>query len=226
MKLVILAGGKGTRLSEYTKKIPKPMVPIKKKPILCHIIDHYRKYAVKDVIIATGYKHKIIQNYFKKNIYNDMNIRIVNTGLNTLTGLRVKKLQKFFLKGENFYLTYGDGVSNVNINKLLKFHIKHKKIATLTAVRPPARFGEVEIKKSKIITFEEKPQLTRGWINGGFFVFNYKLFSFLNNKNSMLERGAIQKIINKKNFMAYQHNGFWMCMDTSRDKELLEKIIK
>lgn len=226
MKLVILAGGKGTRLSEYTKKIPKPMVTIKKKPILCHIIDHYRSYGVKEVIIATGYKHRVIKNYFKKNIYSDVNIRIVNTGLNTLTGLRVKKLQKFFLRGENFYLTYGDGVSNVNINKLLKFHIKHKKIATLTAVRPPARFGEIEIKKKIIVTFEEKPQLTRGWINGGYFVFNYKLFSFLNNKNSMLERGAIQKIINKKNFMAYQHNGFWMCMDTSRDKELLEKIIK
>ncbi len=226
MKLVILAGGKGTRLSEYTKRIPKPMVIIKKKPILCHIIDHYLSYGVKEVIIATGYKHKVIKNYFKKNIYNDVNIKIVNTGLNTLTGLRVKKLQKFFLKGENFYLTYGDGVSNVNINKLLKFHIKHKKIATLTAVRPPARFGEVEIKKKVIITFQEKPQLTRGRINGGFFVFNYKLFSFLNNKNSMLERGAIQKIIDKKNFMAYEHNGFWMCMDTSRDKELLEKIIK
>ena len=226
MKLVILAGGKGTRLSEYTKKIPKPMVTIKKKPILCHIIDHYRSYGVKEVIIATGYKHRVIKNYFKKNIYSDVNIRIVNTGLNTLTGLRVKKLQKFFLRGENFYLTYGDGVSNVNINKLLKFHIKHKKIATLTAVRPPARFGEIEIKKKIIVTFEEKPQLTRGWINGGYFVFNYKLFSFLNNKNSMLERGAIQKIINKKNFMAYEHNGFWMCMDTSRDKELLEKIIK
>ena len=194
--------------------------------VICHIIDHYRSYGVKEVIIATGYKHRVIKNYFKKNIYSDVNIRIVNTGLNTLTGLRVKKLQKFFLRGENFYLTYGDGVSNVNINKLLKFHIKHKKIATLTAVRPPARFGEIEIKKKIIVTFEEKPQLTRGWINGGYFVFNYKLFSFLNNKNSMLERGAIQKIIDKKNFMAYEHNGFWMCMDTSRDKELLEKIIK
>ena len=153
MKLVILAGGKGTRLSEYTKKIPKPMVTIKKKPILCHIIDHYRSYGVKEVIIATGYKHRVIKNYFKKNIYSDVNIRIVNTGLNTLTGLRVKKLQKFFLRGENFYLTYGDGVSNVNINKLLKFHIKHKKIATLTAVRPPARFGEIEIKKKNYCNF-------------------------------------------------------------------------
>lgn len=226
MKLVILAGGKGTRISEYTKTIPKPMVKINGKPIIKRIIDHYYNYGVKDVIIATGYKHKVIKNYFKKNFYKDLNVKIVNTGLNTLTGLRIKKLKKFFLKNENFFVTYGDGLSDINIKKSLNFHKKHGKIATLTAVHPPARFGEIKIKKKQIIEFDEKPQLTKGRINGGFFIFNSKIFDLLSNKNVMLEREPIQKIISKKSLMAYEHNGFWMCMDTLRDKLLLEKILK
>ena len=227
MKLVILAGGKGTRLSEYTKSIPKPMVLIKKKPIITHIINHYYKFGVREVIIASGYKHRIIKNYFKENIiHKDLKIKVVNTGLNTLTGLRIKKLKFLFSKKENFFLTYGDGVSDIDLKKLLSFHLKHKKIATLTAVHPPARFGELKIKNSKIIEFNEKPQLTGGWINGGFFIFNYKIFNVLSNKNIMLEREPIQKIISKKNAMAFKHNGFWMCMDTARDKTLLEKILK
>jgi glucose-1-phosphate cytidylyltransferase len=227
MKLIILAGGRGTRLMEYTKTIPKPMVPIKKKPIITYIINHYYKFGVREVIIAAGYKYTIIKKFFEKNnIYNDLKIKVINTGLNTLTGLRIKKLKFLFSKKENFFLTYGDGICDVDLNKLLHFHLKHKKIATLTAVHPPARFGELKIKNSKIIEFNEKPQLRSGWINGGFFIFNYKIFNFLNNKNVMLERDPVQKIINKKNFMAYKHNGFWMCMDTVRDKLLLEKIIK
>ena len=226
MKLVILAGGKGSRLSEYTKTIPKPMVTIKKKPIIRYIIEHFYKYGVREVIIASGYKHKIIQKYFKKTeIFKDLNVKVVNTGLNTLTGLRIKKLEKFFLKEENFFLTYGDGISNINLDKLYKFHLKHKKIATLTAVHPPARFGELKIKKGKVIKFEEKPQLIKGWINGGFFVFNFKIFKFLTKKNVMLERDPIQRIIKNNNFMAYQHKDFWMCMDTARDRAILEKII-
>ena len=227
MKLIILAGGRGTRLTEYTKTIPKPMVPIKKKPIITYIINHYYKFGVREVIIAAGYKYTFIKKFFEKNnIYNDLKIKVINTGLNTLTGLRIKKLKFLFSKKENFFLTYGDGICDVDLNKLLNFHLKHKKIATLTAVHPPARFGELKIKNSKIIEFNEKPQLTNGWINGGFFIFNYKIFNFLNNKNVMLERDPVKKIINKKNFMAYKHNGFWMCMDTVRDKVLLEKIIK
>jgi glucose-1-phosphate cytidylyltransferase len=140
--------------------------------------------------------------------------------------LRIKKLKFLFSKKENFFLTYGDGICDVDLNKLLNFHLKHKKIATLTAVHPPARFGELKIKNSRIIEFNEKPQLTHGWINGGFFIFNYKIFNFLNKKNVMLEMDPVQKIIKKKNFMAFKHNGFWMCMDTVRDKLLLEKIIK
>ena len=226
MKLVILAGGKGSRLSEYTKTIPKPMVTIKKKPNIRYIIEHFYKYGVREVIIASGYKHKIIQKYFKKTeIFKDLNVKVVNTGLNTLTGLRIKKLEKFFLKEENFFLTYGDGISNINLDKLYKFHLKHKKIATLTAVHPPARFGELKIKKGKVIKFEEKPQLIKGWINGGFFVFNFKIFKFLTKKNVMLERDPIQRVIKNNNFMAYQHKDFWMCMDTARDRAILEKII-
>ena len=226
MKLVILAGGKGTRISEYTKIIPKPMVKINGKPIIIRIIDHYYSYGIKEVIIATGYKHKIIKDYFKNFFYKDLNIKIVNTGLNTLTGLRIRKLKKFFSKNENFFVTYGDGLSDINIKKLLYFHIKHGKIATLTAVHPPARFGEIKLQNKHVKEFNEKPQLTKGWINGGFFIFNSKIFNFFSNKNVMLEREPIQKIIKKKNLMAYEHNGFWMCMDTLRDKLLLDKITK
>ena len=225
MKLVILAGGKGTRLSEYTKTIPKPMVSIKGKPLILYIINHYYKFGVREVIIATGYKHKIIKEYFKKKIIKNLKVKVVNTGLNTLTGLRLKRLKKYFNKNEIFYLTYGDGVSDINIKKLLKFHKKNKKIATLTAVHPPARFGELKLKKNKLVEFNEKPQLTDGWINGGFFVFNEKIFKYLTNKNSMLEREFIQRLIKKKDIAAYKHESFWMCMDTSRDKQVLEKIL-
>ncbi len=227
MKAIILAGGKGTRLAEFTKLIPKPMVKIRKKPIIVYIIEHFFRYGVNEIIIASGYKHQIIRDYFKnKRFYKNKNISIINTGLNTLTGKRIKKLKKYLSKDENFFVTYGDGVSNVNLTKLLKFHIKNKKIATLTAVHPPARFGELELSGSKLIKFDEKPQLTKGWINGGFFVFNSKIFDYLGNKNEMLEREPVQRLLKKKNFMAYKHNGFWMCMDTSRDKKVLEKILK
>jgi glucose-1-phosphate cytidylyltransferase len=227
MKAIILAGGKGTRLAEFTKLIPKPMVKIRKKPIILHIIEHFLRYGVKNIIIASGYKHQIIKNYFKdKKFTKNINIKVVNTGLNSLTGKRIKRLRKYFTKNENFFVTYGDGVSDINLDRLFKFHIKNKKIATLTAVHPPARFGELELSGSKLVKFDEKPQLTKGWINGGFFVFNSKIFNFLSNKNEMLEREPVQRLLKKKNFMAYKHHGFWMCMDTSRDKIVLEKILK
>ena len=223
MKCVILAGGKGSRLSEYTKKIPKPMVKIGNKPIIVHIIEYYKYYGVKEFIIASGYKHKILREFFKKN----KNIKVINTGLNTLTGKRIKLLQRYFKKNENFYLTYGDGLSNVDLKKLLKFHLSHKKISTLTAVHPPARFGELKIKNNNnIISFEEKPQLGDGWINGGFFIFNSKFFKILNNKNIMLERQPMQKLLKKNELMAYKHKKFWYCMDNLRDKNVLEQLIK
>jgi len=226
MKAIILAGGKGTRLADYTKLIPKPMVKIKNKPIIVYIIEHFFKYDVNEIIIASGYKHNIIKNYFSnKKIPKDTSIKVINTGLSSLTGQRIKKLKRYFSKDEVFFVTYGDGVSNVNLKKLLKFHNKNKKTATLTAVHPPARFGELKLSGSKLIKFDEKPQLTNGWINGGFFVFNSKIFNFLNKKNEMLEREPVQRLIKKKDFSAFKHHGFWMCMDTSRDKNILEKSL-
>jgi len=222
MKVVILAGGKGTRLSEYTKKIPKPMVKIGGKPILSHIIDYYSLFGVDEFIIASGYKHSVIKNYYK----NKKRIKVINTGVNSLTGKRIKLLEKFFKKNEIFFLTYGDGLSNINLNKLLNFHIKNKKIFTLTAVHPPARFGELTIKNKNILKFQEKPQLVQGWINGGFFVVNSSIFKILSKKNVMLEREPIQKLIKKKQLAAYKHEKFWYCMDNLRDKNVLEKLIK
>ncbi len=225
MKLIILAGGKGTRISEYTTKIPKPMVKIRQKPIITYIIDHYIKFGVKEVLIAGGYKYRVIEDYFTINKKKYPKIKVINTGLNSLTGLRIYKLKKFFKKDENFYLTYGDGVANINIKNLYKYHLKQKNICTLTAVRPPARFGELRIRGNSVINFNEKPQLNQGWINGGFFVMNYGIFKILNKKNQMLEREPVQKLIKKKNISAFKHTKFWMCMDTLRDKINLEKII-
>jgi len=224
MKVVILAGGKGTRLSEYTKSIPKPMVKINKIPIIVHIMKHYSKHGFKDFIIAAGYKKKIIQNYFKKKI-NNWNVRIVDTGKNTMTGGRVKRLKKY-LGNEAFLLTYGDGVSDVNIKNLLKFHKKSKSIITLTAVRPPARFGAVTIKKNKVVKFKEKSKLGESWINGGFFIIEPGFFSFIKNDGTYLEKEPLENASKKKLLAAFKHEGFWQCMDTIRDKELLEVQLK
>ena len=226
MKVIILAGGKGTRLAEYTKKIPKPMVKVNGRPIITYIIDHYINYGVSKVLIAGGYKHTVIKKYFNKNKKKYPFVKVINTGSNALTAKRIFKLKKNFKRNENFFMTYGDGISNVNIKKLLNYHKKNNKVCTLTAVRPPARFGELKIIGKRVRTFNEKPQLNAGWINGGFFVFNYKIFRFLNRNNQMLEREPMQKLLKNKNVNAYKHKGFWMCMDTLRDKILLEKIIK
>ena len=223
MKCVILAGGKGTRISEYTKTIPKPMIKIGSKPILEHIINYYVKFGFKDFIIAGGYKFSIIKNYFKKK-KKFVNIKVIDTGLSSLTGKRLFKLKKEL--NDTFMLTYGDGLSNVNIKKLLKFHKKHKKKITMTAVHPPARFGELEINKNLVKKFEEKPQLQKGWINGGFFVVEPEFINFIGNKNVMLERSPLTKAVKSKNLMAFKHTGFWFCIDTLRDKKLLETMIK
>ena len=224
MKVVILAGGKGTRISEYTKSIPKPMVKIGSKPIIEHIINYYIKFGFKEFIIASGYKQSIIKNYFKKKSFPSVNIKVINTGSETLTGTRLKKL-KYHLT-ETFMLTYGDGLSNVNLTKLLKFHKKKKKMITLTAVHPPARFGELTIKDNLVNSFKEKPQLNRGWINGGFFVIEPDFLKHIGNRNVMLERSPIQSVVKKKQLSAYEHKDFWFCMDTLRDKKVLENLLK
>lgn len=223
MKVVILAGGKGTRLSEYTKILPKPMIKIGSKPILEHIINYYMKFGFKDFIIASGYKHNIIKNYFKNN-KKYAKIKVISTGVETLTGLRLKKL-KNELK-QTFMLTYGDGLANINLKKLLNFHKKSKKLITVTAVHPPARFGELSIVKNTVTKFEEKPQLQEGWINGGYFVVEPEFLKFIENKNVMLERTPLIKAVKKKKLGAYKHEGFWFCMDTLRDKKVLDNMIK
>ncbi len=225
MKVVILAGGFGTRISEYTKTIPKPMISINKIPILIHLIHHYKKYNFKEFFIAVGYKSKIIKNYFKKKKIKDCKINIIDTGLKTMTGGRLKRLSKYLNK-ETFLMTYGDGLSDVNLKKLVKFHREKKKIMTLTAVRPPARFGAIKIRNSTVKYFKEKSSIDEGWINGGFFVIEPEIFKYISNDKTYLERGPLEKIAALGNLVAYKHHGFWQCMDTLRDKETLEKKFK
>lgn len=237
MKVIILAGGKGTRLSEYTKKIPKPMVKIKNVPMLMHIIKIYSSQSFNKFYIATGYKSKIIIDYFKKlkvkkNLYKIKDIKemveinFVKTGLNSMTGGRLRRLKKYFKKGENFMLTYGDGLSNINLGKLKNFHLRKKTIATVTAVRPLSKYGILGISGDLATSFKEKKKLEVGRVNGGFFVFSFKIFNFLKNDKTILEREPLENIAKKKQLSAYKHNGFWQCVDTKRDKENLEKSIK
>ena len=224
MKVIILAGGFGTRLSEYTKKIPKPMVTINNKPILIHIMEHYFKYGFDDFYIALGYKGSFIRNYFKRKKYN-WKINLINTGLKTMTGGRLKRLKKI-IGNQTFMMTYGDGISNINIEKLIKFHRKNKKLVTLTAVRPPARFGAIKIKGNNVKLFKEKDKVDEGWINGGFFVMEPKFLNYIKNDDTYLEQEPLNKITKKKQLIAFKHKGFWQCMDTLRDKEILEKKIR
>lgn len=244
MKVVILAGGFGTRLSEYTELIPKPMVTIGGKPILWHIMNRYASYGHKEFILALGYKADAVKNYFlsMKSVNSDftvdMNsgelaihdnssidwkITLIDTGLETMTGGRVKRLQKY-VGSETFMLTYGDGLSNVNFDELLKFHHDHKKLVTVSAVRPIARFGELAMEDNLVTSFQEKPQVTRGWINGGFFVCQPELFDYIKDDQTVLERSPLEAISQEGQLMAFRHNGFWQCMDTKRDKDYLEDL--
>lgn len=224
MKVVILAGGYGTRLPEYTKSIPKPMVKINGKPILIHIINHYLKYGYDNFYIALGYKSNEIKKFFHKKKLN-FKINLINTGLKTMTGGRLKRLKKI-IGNETFLLTYGDGVSNVNLDKLVRFHKKNKKLITLTAVRPPARFGAIKISGNKVKTFKEKSKLDEGWINGGFFVVEPKFLNFIKGDNTFLEREPLERASKNNQLLAFKHNGFWQCMDTKRDKDFLEKKLR
>ena len=223
MKVVLLAGGFGTRLSEYTKTIPKPMINIGGKPMLLHIMKLYAKYGFKDFYIALGYRGEVIKNFFSKKFF-DWNINLIETGKNTMTGGRLKRLKKYVGK-ETFMMTYGDGLSNVNLKKLLKFHKKNKRLVTLTAVRPPARFGAIKFKGQHVSIFKEKSKLDEGWINGGFFVMEPEFLKFIKSDHTYLEREPLRKVSKKKQLAAYKHEGFWQCMDTKRDKDALNKIL-
>ena len=224
MKVVILAGGYGTRISEYSKTIPKPMIAINKKPIIIHIMEHYAKHGFNDFYIALGYKGSVIKEYFKNKKFK-WNINLIDTGLKTMTGGRLKRLKRFLGK-ETFLMTYGDGLSDINLTKLLKFHNRNKKLVTLTAVRPPARFGAIKLKGNTVTTFKEKAKMDEGWINGGFFVIEPKFLDLIKNDQTFLEKEPLESAGKKGQLCAFKHNGFWQCMDTKRDKDKLEEILK
>ena len=222
MKTVILCGGYGTRLSEETKIKPKPMVKIGNKPILEHIMNIYKHYGYNQFVLALGYKSEYIKKFYKNK--NKKNINLVYTGKDTKTGGRLLRLKGYLKNEKTFMLTYGDGVSNINIKKAIQFHNNHGKIATITAVRPPVRFGELKINRNKVKSFKEKPQVGQGWINGGFFIFNNEILNFIKNSQTMLEREPLEKLTKASQLMAFEHEGFWKCMDTMRDKILLNKL--
>ena len=224
MKVVILAGGFGTRLSEHTKSIPKPMIDINGKPMIYYILKFYAKHGFKDFYIALGYKGQVIKNFFKKNSYG-WNIHLIETGKKTMTGGRLKRLAKH-LRNETFMMTYGDGLSNVNLKKLLKFHKNNKKLVTLTAVRPPARFGALKFKGHFVRYFKEKSKVDEGWINGGFFVIEPKFLNFIKKDDTYLEKEPLELASKKKQLVAYKHGGFWQCVDTKRDLDKIRKILK
>ena len=244
MKVIILAGGFGTRISEYTDIIPKPMIQIGSKPILWHIMNTYAHFGHKDFYIALGYKAEVIKDYFlnysslnsdfsvnlgtgKIKLHNsgaeDWNITLVDTGTNSMTGGRVKRMQPY-IGDEPFMLTYGDGVADIDIDELLNFHTAHGKMVSISAVRPAARFGELEIEGSSVTSFQEKPQLQQGWINGGYCVAEASFFDLIDGDDTMLEREPLEEAANQKQLMAYKHDGFWHCMDTKRDHDLLESL--
>ena len=224
MKTILLAGGFGTRLLEYTDIIPKPMIEIGGKPILWHIMNLYAQYNYKKFLVALGYKGEIIKKYFSENP-TDWDINLVDTGQKTMTGGRVKRFKKL-IGNETCMLTYGDGLSNVNLNSLLKFHKGHGKMVTVSAVRPPARFGAIKLKGDQVTMFKEKSYLDEGWINGGFFVFEPSFFDLIDDDDTYLEREPLERAAEKGELFAFRHEGFWKCMDTKRDKDELENIYK
>lgn len=244
MKTIILAGGFGTRLGEYTSLIPKPMVRIGNKPILWHIMQTYAYFGHKEFYLALGYKSEIIKDYFLNyrtltsdfsiNLSDgeiihhsidpiDWDVTLVDTGDLTMTGGRVKRLKEF-IGNETCMLTYGDGVSDIDVNELLDFHRNHGKMVTVSAVRPSARFGELEIDGDRVLSFKEKPQMHGGRINGGFFVIEPQFFDFIDNDDTFLEHEPLENVSKIGELMAYRHDGFWQCMDTKRDLDLLESI--
>lgn len=226
MQVVILAGGFGTRLSEETDIIPKPMVRIGNVPILRHIMNYYATFGHTEFIIALGYKAEVIRQYFQEVSIAEghlgWNIQLVDTGLETATGGRIKQLEK--LLDSEFMLTYGDGLSNVDLDQLLDHHKKFRRIATVTAVRPPARFGTIEVSNGMVTNFAEKDPQDAGWVNGGFFCLNKKVCSFILDATTSFENEPLNQLVSMGQLSAFEHNGWWQPMDTLRDKRTLETI--
>ena len=247
MKVVILAGGFGTRISEESQKLPKPMIEIGGKPILWHIIKEYSYYGFNEFIICVGYKQQIIKEYFSNYYLNNSDITfdmknndiivhktcsepwkitLVDTGLNTMTGGRIKRI-KDYIDGDTFLLTYGDGVCDINIKDLVKFHKSHKKLATVTAIQPGGKFGALSIDESdKITSFVEKSKEDGGWINGGYMVLSSKVFDYLKDDNTVFEKEPLEKLAKEGQLVAYKYDGFWQCMDTLKDKNYLDELLE
>ncbi len=246
MKVIILAGGYGTRFSEMTKDIPKPMAMIGDRPIIWHIMKIYAKFGFKDFILSLGYKHHLLKEYFThydthandfsiqlgtKEIQilqphdeRDWRVTLVNTGLNTLKGARIKRVEQY-LDNDLTMATYGDGVADIDISKLIEFHKAHGKIVTITGVRPPSRFGELVVHGDRVNSFSEKPQSSAGLINGGFFVFDKRLLDYLStDEDCDLEFGVFEQLATKGELMVYRHPGQWECVDTERDYKHLNKL--
>ena len=244
MKVILLAGGFGTRLAEYTEVIPKPMVAIGGKPILWHIMRTYAHFGHKDFYLALGYKAEVIKEYFLN--YRALNadftvdlasgdvtphqvdpvdwkVTLVNTGDDSMTGGRVKRMQSF-IGHETCMLTYGDGVADIDLDALLAFHRSHGKMVTVSAVRPSARFGELELDGSRVVSFQEKPQLHEGWINGGYFIIEPEFFDLIADDAAILEREPLEQAAAMDQLRAWRHEGYWQCMDTKRDRDALEKL--
>jgi glucose-1-phosphate cytidylyltransferase len=222
VQVVILAGGFGTRLSEETDQIPKPMVKIGELPILHHIMNFYSSFGHTDFLVAIGYKAEVIREYFKGFLDHDWTIQLVDTGLETSTGGRIKLLEDRL--DEEFMLTYGDGLSNINIDLLLEHHKRFGRIATVTAVRPPARFGTIEVSGGIVTKFAEKDPQDAGWINGGFFCLNKKVCSFIKDSTTSFESEPLSQLVKLEQLTAYEHVGWWQPMDTLRDKRSLEAL--
>lgn len=244
MKVAILAGGYGTRLAEETEIKPKPMVEIGGRPILWHIMMHYATYGYKDFVIALGYKGEIIKKYMvdysslhgsitvdlkngkiKNHDQSQQNwtVELIETGIKTQTGGRIKRLAPY-IGNERFMLTWGDGVSDVDLNELLAFHNSHGKLATVTAVRPPARYGYMQFQGDRVTEFTEKPQLGEGWVNGAYFVLEPEIFNYIESDETVWEREPLERLAREGQLMAYRHTSFWQCMDTLREKYILEAL--
>lgn len=245
MKVVILAGGFGTRISEESHLRPKPMIEIGGMPILWHVMKYYSSYGYNEFIICAGYKQTVIKEWFADYYINHSDVTfdftkkekitvhatetdpwrvtVVDTGLNTMTGGRIKQIGRY-LDGEPFFLTYGDGLSNVDIAKEVEFHNKHGKLATLTAVHPDSRFGVLDIQSNQIMAFREKSEADVGWINGGFMILDPKVLDFIEGDSTIFERAPLETLSKEGQLMAFRHRGFWQCMDTMRDKERLETL--
>ena len=222
MKCVILAGGYGTRISEESHLKPKPMVEIGGKPILWHILKIYSSYGINEFVICCGYKGEIIKEYFSNNNSTQWNVELVDTGTDTMTGGRLKRIQNHI--DDTFCVTYGDGLSNIDINNLVAFHKEKKSIATLMAVHPPERFGVLDLNGDYVSEFHEKHSGESSWVNGGFFVFEPEIFDYLQDDSTILERTPLETLAKENKLTAFKHNGFWYAMDTLRERKYLEKL--